>query len=75
MKKDKQEKQLQNPYGSVDFLDEEEAKAALADSDDELDPHISKQSAILELSDEEGEESNKKGKGKKPDGWVPFPPL
>ena len=36
-KKSSRETQMVNPYSSIDFLDEEEAKAALADSDDEIE--------------------------------------
>ena len=70
VKKGSRETQVANPYSSIDFLDEEEAKVALADSDEEIE----NRNAILELSDEEGEET-KKSKNKKPDGWIPYPPL
>ena len=46
----------------------------MADSDEEIDEAMSGENAILDLSDDEGEE-NKKNKAKKPDGWIPYPPL
>ena len=65
-------------HGSCDFLDPEEAKLALADSDDdEMIEDIINQGtkAILEQSEDEEGEEGKAHKDKKPEGWLPYPPL
>ena len=59
-------------------MDPEEAKLALADSDDdEMIKNIINQGdeAIFEQSDEEEGEGGKVHKDKKPEGWIPYPPL